>query len=54
MQLSRFLASFDATNFTRRGDTYYSGNWETAGRRLTLHVSASLGGIDVAWAGGGN
>ena len=54
LQVSRFLASFDAANFTRRGDTWYSNNWANARQRLTLHVSASLGGIDVAWVGAGN
>jgi len=54
LQVSRFLASLDAANFTRRGDTWYSNNWATASRRLTLHVSASLGNINVAWVGGGN
>ena len=54
LQVSRFLASLDAANFTRRGDTWYSDNWATASQRLTLHVSASLGNVDVAWVGGGN
>jgi hypothetical protein len=53
VHLSRFLASFDAAGFTKRGDVYQSGNFATARQRLVLHVNASLGGIDVAWVGPG-
>ena len=51
VHLSRFLASFDAAGFTKRGDVYQSGNFATARQRLVLHVNASFGGIDVAWVG---
>ena len=51
VHLSRFLASFDAAGFTKRGDVYYSANHGTARRRLLLHINASIGGIDVSWAG---
>jgi len=51
VHLSRFLASFDASGFQKRGDVYYSANWANARQRLTLHVNASIGGIQVAWAG---
>jgi hypothetical protein len=51
VHLSRFLASFDAAGFEQRGGVYYSANWETARQRLTLRVNASLGGVQVAWAG---
>lgn len=51
VHLSRFLASFDAAGFQKRGDVYYSANWADARQRLTLHVNASIGGIQVAWAG---
>ena len=49
VHLNRFLASFDAAGFQKRGSTYYSANWDAARYRLTLDVNASLGGIDVAW-----
>jgi len=48
--VSRVLASFDAAGFTKRGNTYYSANYNDARHRLTLRVSTSLGGIDVAWS----
>ncbi len=46
--LNRFLASFDQAGFTRRGDAYYSDNFDTAQRRLNLRIEAAFGGIDVA------
>ena len=49
VQLNRFLASFDAAGFTKRGDTYFSANFNNARYRLTLNVNASLGGVEVAW-----
>jgi hypothetical protein len=51
VHLSRFLASFDAAGFEKRGDVYYSANWASARQRLTLRVSAAVGGIQVVWAG---
>ncbi len=51
VHLSRFLASFDAAGFEKRGDVYYSANWATARQRLTMRVNASIGGVQVAWAG---
>ncbi len=47
--VNRFLASFDAAGFVKRGDTYFSSNYDTSRKRLTLTVTTSLGGIDVAW-----
>ena len=49
VHLSRFLASFDAAGFEKRGDVYYSANWGSARQRLTLRVNASIGGVQVAW-----
>ncbi len=47
--VNRFLASFDAAGFTKRGNTYYSANYQSTRPRLTLNVTASIGGIDVVW-----
>lgn len=47
--VNRFLASFDGAGFNKRGNTYYSPNFETARHRLTLRVNTSIGGIEVAW-----
>ena len=50
VRLNRFLASFDAAGFEKRGNMYYSANYNSARYRLTLNVNASLGGVDVVWA----
>jgi len=47
--VNRFLASFDGAGFDKRGNTYYSPNYENARHRLTLRVNTSIGGIEVAW-----
>jgi hypothetical protein len=47
--VSRFLASFDAAGFTKRGNTYYSANYNESRHRLTLDVNTSIGGIEVSW-----
>lgn len=49
--LDRFLASFDASGFTKRGDVYYSDGYTTAAHHLTIEVESALGGIEVVWVG---
>ncbi|HKJ93555.1 MAG TPA: LiaF domain-containing protein [Longimicrobiales bacterium] len=44
-----FLASFDSDRFTKRGGQFYSDNWDTAQRRLTLDLSGAFGSINVRW-----
>lgn len=43
------LASFDSEGLTKRGNSYYSENWDAAGTNLSLHVKAALGSIRVMW-----
>lgn len=49
VHLNRFLASFDAAGFEKRGDTYVTANYEGARTRLEMNVNASIGGVDVEW-----
>ncbi len=49
LTISRFLASFDASGFRKRGDTYYSDGYDAAETKLELEVDAALGDIDVVW-----
>lgn len=44
-----FLASFDSQGLVKRGDTYYSENWDKASRTLSLDVQAAFGSIKVVW-----
>ncbi len=53
VRLSRFLASFDQAGFTRRGDTYYTANYDSAAKKLFLDVNATFGGVNVVWTAGG-
>jgi hypothetical protein len=45
-----FLTDFDRTGFDKRGDTYYSRNWEAATRRLELQFEGAFGSINVRWS----
>jgi hypothetical protein len=47
IDLQRFLSSLDAEGMVRRGDAYYSENWDTASRRLRIHAQATLGGFEL-------
>jgi hypothetical protein len=43
------LSSFDGQELTRRGDVYYSENWESAHNRLSMTIDAALGAVRVVW-----
>lgn len=43
------LASFDSQGLTKRGDVYYSENWDNAKYKLSLDLEAALGSIRVEW-----
>ncbi len=44
-----FLTSLDAPGLVRRDGDYYSADWESADRRVTLEIEAKFGSIDVVW-----
>lgn len=44
-----FLTSLDSEGLVKRGDSYYSLDWDEAQYRVTVSVDAVLGGIDVVW-----
>jgi hypothetical protein len=46
------LAGFDSEGLIKRGDAYFSEDWEDADRRLTVNVDAALGSIRMAWVEG--
>ena len=43
------LTSVDAQEMFRRGDSYFSADWDGAETRITVEVDAHVGAIDVAW-----
>src|SRR5256885_7643079 len=51
IHVEKFLASVDAADFVKRGSTYYSRNYESAGKKLEIDVNAALGDIKVEWIG---
>lgn len=49
LSINRFLASFDQSGFTRRGDVYYSDNYASARSHLDLKLESAFGGVQVFW-----
>ena len=44
-----FLTSLDAPRMDREGDAWYSRDWESADRRVTIDVTAAFGSVKVVW-----
>lgn len=44
-----FLTSLDSEGLVKRGDSYYSVDWDDAPYRVTVKVDAAFGSIDVVW-----
>lgn len=44
-----FLTSLDSEGLVKRGDSFYSLDWEEAEHRVTVIVDAAFGSIDVVW-----
>lgn len=47
LEVEKFLASFDQQGLQKRGDAYYSDNWDRAKYRLRVHASTTFGGIEL-------
>lgn len=44
-----FLTSFDPEGLVKRGDSYYSLDWEQAERNVTIDLDAAFGSVEVVW-----
>ena len=44
-----FLTSLDSEGLVKRGDAYYSLDWEEADRRVTIDLDAAFGSVEVVW-----
>jgi hypothetical protein len=44
-----FLASFDSEGLVKRGNVYYSENFEKAGNRIFFNIDAAFGAIRIVW-----
>lgn len=47
-----FLTDFDRSGFQKRGDVFYSDNWDTASHRLTIDLEGAFGSVSVRWVRG--
>lgn len=45
--VEKFLASFDQQGLQRRGDAYYSDNWDRAKYHLQVRAETTFGGIEI-------
>jgi hypothetical protein len=46
-----FLTSFDSQGLVKRGDSYYSLNWDDADRKVSIDLDAAFGSVRVLWVG---
>lgn len=44
-----FLTSLDSEGMVKRGDSYYSLDWEQADRKITIDLKAAFGSVKVLW-----
>ena len=44
-----FLTAVDTEGMVKRGDAYYSLDWERAERKITVDLDAAFGSVDVRW-----
>ena len=44
-----FLVSLDSEGLVKRGDAYYSRDWEDADRKVTIDLDAAFGSVNVEW-----
>lgn len=49
ISLDRFLATFDRSGFAKRGNVYYSSNYDATAAKLRLDINAVFGDINVEW-----
>jgi hypothetical protein len=49
VQKSGFLASFDSQGLVKRGNVYYSEDWDKAKNRAFFNIDAAFGAINVVW-----
>ena len=47
VEAQKFLAAFDTKGLTKRGNAYYSDNWDTAVHRLSVRAQTTFGTLRV-------
>jgi hypothetical protein len=53
VQKGGLLVGFDSQGMIKRGDSFFSENWEQAERKLTVDIDAAFGSIRIDWVGDG-
>ena len=54
VEVQKIFASFDHEGLTKRGDAYFSDNWDSAPRRLRVRAGTRFGGIELDRTAGGD
>ena len=49
VRTASFLMPFDSEGLIKRGDAFYSENWEQAAHRLTIRINGAIGSVRVRW-----
>lgn len=49
LERTSLLTSIDTGGMVRRGDAYYSANWEGADHKVEVEISAAFGSVDIVW-----
>lgn len=49
LQKDSFLTSLDSEGLVKRGDAYYSLDWESAEHKITVDLNAAFGSVKVLW-----
>jgi hypothetical protein len=49
LESNTFLASFDAEGMVKRGEAYYSPDWDRAAERVSVDIDAAFGSVTVVW-----
>jgi hypothetical protein len=47
VEVKKVLASFDHAGLTKRGNAYYSSNWDDAKVRMRIHAETVFGAIEI-------
>ncbi|HET9796420.1 MAG TPA: LiaF domain-containing protein [Gemmatimonadaceae bacterium] len=47
VEVKRVAASFDHEGLVKRGDAWFSSNWDSAPHKLRIHAETAFGAIDV-------
>ena len=50
LERKTLFTSVDTDGLVKRGDAYYSTDWDQAERRLTIEIEAAFGNVDIVWA----